>query len=745
MFDFCSPEGKKFRSRTELERYVLERGLSVDPASIDFTVRGKANTKKTDVVRQTNTKVPRPPKEKKEKVKEMKIKPIKDKPTTERKSPQKSPKGRTLTQKLVIKMNFSTPTKRKENEEANDESKQTKGVKRKAENQKQPAAKKAKIVTNGKVSAVKSNPKTNEKGKKDRKMIIPTKNKSENNAGIDKKRKMDQKLIEEQQLESESEEDGGESEEEGSSSDSPSASSDDTSGKYEEVSGSEEEGSESEDDSENEAESESDSGAGVIGNDVDASDYRYSLEDIALNQVNSDDSDEDIVDDDDDVDVENYEAESPVDDQLESSDVEENEANIVEDKGKKVHNREDLSVLERLEKEVSLGDHTYSGTYAKLHQKVVVLPNPDVLSNPNIIIGEYVESNEEVVQGNSGNESKVIASSKREVEGGGDIEKVERLLNVTEGMTVQDAYEASVRLGHFSDLQAASVSQRRSSRGTPSKYGNSARRSSYEKTKQTSDIMEWESKRPRRTKSESGNRDINFSNNPLVIHVPIKTQNPIEQTSTIETNLVSESSLTLNKPVVNVSLSPRLSKTIPSDNVSSESSRRRKSSEIAKSPARSPRSRTVSEPSSRLQSPVKKTTEGERSSRLKSPEKTTDDDHSSRSKSPVKKTTDEPSTRLRSPAKKITEDESSSRLRSPVKKTTDEPSTRLRSPAKKITEDEPSSRLRSPLKKASEDEPSSRLRSPLKKASEDGSTYHGPDPDGKTPFHIRVRTGLKST
>ena len=733
MFDFCSPEGKKFRSRTELERYVLERGLSVDPASIDFTVRGKANTKKTDVVRQTHTKVPRPPKEKKEKVKEIKIKPIKDKPTTERKSPQKSPKGRTLTQKLVIKMNFSTPTKRKKNEEVNDESKQTKGVKRKAENQKQPAAKKAKVVTNGKVSAVKSNPKTNEKGKKDRKMIVPTKNKSENNAGGDKKRKMDKKLIEEQQPESE--EDNGESEEEGSSSDSPSSSSDATSGRYEEVSGSEEEVSESEDDSENEeaseneAESESDSGAGVIGNDVDASDYRYSLEDIALNQVNSDDSDEDIVDDDDDVDVENYEAESPVDDQLESSDIEDNEANIVEDKGKNVHSREDLSVLERLEKEVSLGDHTYSGTYAKLHQKVVVLPNPDVLSNPNIIIGEYVESNEEVVQGNSGNESKVIASSKREVEGGGDIEKVERLLNVTEGMTVQDAYEASVRLGHFSDLQAASVSQRRSSRGTPSKYGNSARRSSYEKTKLSSDTVEWESKRPRRTKSESGNRDINISNNPLVIHVPIKTQNPIEQSSTIETNLVSECSLTLNKPVENVSLSPRLSKTLPSDNVSSESSRRRKSSEIAKSPARSPRSRTVSEPSSRLKSPVKKTTEGEQSSRLKSPVKTTDDDRSSRSKSPVKKTTDEPSTRLRSPVKKTTEDEPSSRLRSPVKKTTDEPSTRLRSPLKKTTEDEPSSRLRSPLKKSTEDE----------------STYHGPDPDGKTPFHIRVCTGLKST
>ena len=694
MFDFCSPEGKKFRSRTELERYVLERGLSVDPASIDFTVRGKANTKKTDVVRQTHTKVPRPPKEKKEKVKEMKIKPIKDKPTTERKSPQKSPKGRTLTQKLVIKMNFSTPTKRKENEEANDESKQTKGVKRKAESQKQPAAKKAKVVTNGKVSAVKSNPKTNEKGKKERKMFIATKNKSENNAGSDKKRKMDKKLIEEEQPESESEEDDGESED----SDSPSSSSDASSGRYEEVSGSEEEASESEDDSENdeasenEAESESDSGAGVIGNDVDASDYRYSLEDIALNQVNSDDSDEDIVDD--DVDVENYEAESPVDDQLESSDVEENEANIVENKGKRVHSREDLSVLERLEKEVSLGDHTYSGTYAKLHQKVVVLPNPDVLSNPNIIIGEYVESNEEGVQGNSGNESKVIASSKHEVEGGGDIEKVERLLNVTEGMTVQDAYEASVRLGHFSDLQAASVSQRRSSRGTPSKYGNSARRSSYEKTKLSSDTVEWESKRPRRTKSESGNRDNNVSNNPLVIHVPIKTQNPIEQTSTIETNLVSESSLTFNKPVENVSLSPRFSKTLPSDNVSSESLRRRKSSEIAKSPARSPRSRTVSEPSSRLKSPVKKTTEGELSSR---------------SKSPVKKTTDEPSTRLRSP----------------VKKTTDEPSTRLRSPGKKITEDEPSSRLRSPLKKASEDE----------------SAYHGPD--GKTPFHIRVRTGLK--
>ncbi|KAL4226094.1 Methyl-CpG-binding domain protein 4 [Mactra antiquata] len=100
-----SPGGKRLRSRTELEKFVEQEGLDVDPKSIDFTVRGK-HCHPVGKPRSSSKKKPKPPsllvKKKQDnasnKTSTMKIKmPI---------SPKK-----TLSQKLVVKMKFSPPVK----------------------------------------------------------------------------------------------------------------------------------------------------------------------------------------------------------------------------------------------------------------------------------------------------------------------------------------------------------------------------------------------------------------------------------------------------------------------------------------------------------------------------------------------------------------------------------------------------------------------------------------------------------
>ena len=606
-----------------MAKYIFEAGLSLDPASIDFTVRGKTNSKKPNIVRQAQQRVIKPPKEKKEKLEKPKVKKSIKIKTPERKSPQKlvkSPK-KTLTQKLVIKMNFSTPTKRNKTEEGtkapSSDSKLTKGIKRKLEKIKYPAAKKTKVIVNGKAKAVKSKPSTSKTNtekevKSEKKGKAEVKIKAEEKMKTEEKAKVKKKPVKEAKAEPESESEDNEEESE----------------ELEE----EDEVSESEQETDSEAESVSESEAetvngGVSMNQVDASDYRYSLEEIDLNQVKSDDSDDDDDDDDDenDVDVENYESENPLGDQLESSGIEESEGNEdyemeaeSEEEETEVENKENLSILERLGNEaVEFKKYGNSEKYISSQQKVVVLSNPEVLSNPNIIIGEYGDTDDEIVQETVDTEN-YVQESEEDVENNinamadsTDNEKVERLLNVTEGMTVQDAYEASVRLGHFSDLPAASVSQRRSSRGSPSKYGSSARRSSYEKTKLLSDTVEWDTKRTRRTWSEDNNKVVSDNNNSMNTFQVV--QKETEQTKILDSNLLNRNSVTVNsKPAESVALSPRLSKRLSSESVSNETSRRRKSSEIAKSPARSPRSRTVSEPSSRLKtSPVKENAEDE--------------------------------------------------------------------------------------------------------------------------------------
>lgn len=106
-----SPTGKRFRSRTELERYVEDTGLEVDPQQIDFTVRGK---------KAGGDGKPKPVKKK---VKPAVTLTMKDKTKTDKKnfpSPKKelkplkvSPKktSKTLAQKLVVKMKFAAPFK----------------------------------------------------------------------------------------------------------------------------------------------------------------------------------------------------------------------------------------------------------------------------------------------------------------------------------------------------------------------------------------------------------------------------------------------------------------------------------------------------------------------------------------------------------------------------------------------------------------------------------------------------------
>lgn len=110
-FVFFSPTGKKFRSRTELERYVGDTGIEIDPQKIDFTVRGKkagGDSKPKPVKKKMKPAISLNLKEKTKSDKKNV-----PSPTKELKQLKTSPKkaGKTLSQKLVVKMKFAAPFK----------------------------------------------------------------------------------------------------------------------------------------------------------------------------------------------------------------------------------------------------------------------------------------------------------------------------------------------------------------------------------------------------------------------------------------------------------------------------------------------------------------------------------------------------------------------------------------------------------------------------------------------------------
>ena len=127
---FFSPDGKRFRSRTELERYALEWGLDVDPETIDFTVRGRGNkpqpkppksAKRNSVkLKLASSPANKKAQTEKEKMKLLFAKKLEDdvKKLKSLKSPPKT--NKTISQKLVVKMKFSPPVKKqKEKNSAN--------------------------------------------------------------------------------------------------------------------------------------------------------------------------------------------------------------------------------------------------------------------------------------------------------------------------------------------------------------------------------------------------------------------------------------------------------------------------------------------------------------------------------------------------------------------------------------------------------------------------------------------------
>ncbi|KAL3852619.1 hypothetical protein ACJMK2_016237 [Sinanodonta woodiana] len=144
-----SPEGKRFRSKSELIQYLEQEEIILNPDDFDFTVRGKQHTKKAAVMKRPVGKQRKSTDEKKNNLKkentpktqnkspsksvknkiESKVKIVKDKDLKVKKAEKirkdlnkkpKSPKKvvRSLVQKLVVKMNFSTPTKRRESKES---------------------------------------------------------------------------------------------------------------------------------------------------------------------------------------------------------------------------------------------------------------------------------------------------------------------------------------------------------------------------------------------------------------------------------------------------------------------------------------------------------------------------------------------------------------------------------------------------------------------------------------------------
>ena len=410
------------------------------------------------------------------------------------KSPEGSPK-KSLAQKLVIKMKFATPPKGdKVSKLTRRRSSSSKAVKKKDETKgvKRKADKLAKPPSKRAKVAVKGKP----EGKAVRKkMTLPK-----------PKPNREKKAVQEEEPEDdENEEEAIEAEE----------------GEEEEENIAE---GEAQSDSEDEVEEDNE---GNYDDQVDASDYRYSLEEEAINQVDDsdeeeeedmeeDEEEEEEEDENDDVDIEQYERESPFVDQVKYENVEE------------AHNVGNTEILEA--------------------------------DRPDIVIGESNDTDNDSAVEESVDTAQCFPESGEETnlssaDENNDRDKVERLLNRTEGMTVQDAYETSVRLGHFSDLQA----QRRSPRATPSRFGNSARRNSYEKSRSFSDSYEWEPIQTRRkSQTFESSKDVNENNNIVIPQLTEPLRKSVSESKVLETNNTVESLASKSETVQNVKQSPKL-------------------------------------------------------------------------------------------------------------------------------------------------------------------------------------------
>jgi hypothetical protein len=97
LLPFFSPDGRKFRSKTDLAYYFLKKGLDLDPDRFDFTVRGAENVKKADTPKDTHLI---------KKVIKHRRKDVSQELERNSERNKKNNKQKTLVQKLVVKMNF---------------------------------------------------------------------------------------------------------------------------------------------------------------------------------------------------------------------------------------------------------------------------------------------------------------------------------------------------------------------------------------------------------------------------------------------------------------------------------------------------------------------------------------------------------------------------------------------------------------------------------------------------------------
>ncbi|XP_013386004.1 serine/arginine repetitive matrix protein 1 [Lingula anatina] len=113
-----SPEGRKFRSKTELQAYLDRNKIDLDSNEFDFTVRGKHNTPQK-VTGSKDKKAPKSPSVKKVKTKLVKRLEMKPKKESKINIPKKAcNKQKPVYQKLVVKMNFRLPKQRREEKES---------------------------------------------------------------------------------------------------------------------------------------------------------------------------------------------------------------------------------------------------------------------------------------------------------------------------------------------------------------------------------------------------------------------------------------------------------------------------------------------------------------------------------------------------------------------------------------------------------------------------------------------------
>ncbi|KAL5013983.1 hypothetical protein ScPMuIL_008253 [Solemya velum] len=117
-----SPEGRKFRSKTEIATFIEDRGLELDANDFDFSVKGNKQFTIAPVSeKKKKVRMKKIPQKRGRKPKEPKVKEKKKRGRKPKQDKQTKLHAKKSSKPLVIKMAFSTPTKKLDGSDQSDE------------------------------------------------------------------------------------------------------------------------------------------------------------------------------------------------------------------------------------------------------------------------------------------------------------------------------------------------------------------------------------------------------------------------------------------------------------------------------------------------------------------------------------------------------------------------------------------------------------------------------------------------